>query len=338
MRFVHRRAEGGQHFRRKADRIQPQGLGRGVQDAGDDVFAKAGGEAGHAQGDLAPADDEAGAAVLRLVLFGQVQVRQNFHAGDDGGLHGLGDEHILVQHAIHAGANPHHVLFRLKMNVAGAVVDGAGDDLAHHADDGRVFILVGHPAERLVQRPAGLALFFVQNLVDGGADAVAGVVMHFQAVENVLLAGGDDVDVFAGNLLEEIHGHDIKGVGHGHGQGAVLALDGDGQAAARHIPRHQFKNRFGDGDAVQMDHGGARLFAQEMREGLRRHEAELHENLPQPAAAALLLAPGQLKLLGGERARLHELFPKCAGLLDHRFKLTRRTPGHGRPPCDVITW
>jgi hypothetical protein len=92
------------------------------------------------------------------------------------------------------------------MDIAGLVIDGASDDLAHGADDRGVLILVRHLVEDFLKRLRGLLFFLVEDFVDGLAEGFAVGVIEFEAIENVTFRGGDDLDAQAGDLLERVDG------------------------------------------------------------------------------------------------------------------------------------
>ena len=151
----------------------------------------------------------------------------------------VGDQHVLNQDTIDAGADTHHALLRLEVDVAGAVVNGAGDDLAHQPDDGRVLVLVGQPAEDLLQRLGHLLVLFLEDLVNGFADGLARAVVKLQAVENVPLRRGDQVNMQPCHLLQSVNRRDVERVGQRDGQGAVLPGDGHRDALPRHLHRQR---------------------------------------------------------------------------------------------------
>src|SRR6266540_3097024 len=129
-----------EHVRLEAERVQVPDLRGRIEDAQHDIFAVSGRQAGDAQVHLAAAHQHAGPAVLRHARLRHVDVGQDFEPRGHGALHRLGDEQFGVKQAIDARADAHHVFLRLEMDVAGAAVDGPGDDLAYQPDDGHVFI------------------------------------------------------------------------------------------------------------------------------------------------------------------------------------------------------
>jgi len=101
------------------------------------------------------------------------------------------------------------------MDVAGAVVNGADDDLAHDTNDGGILVLIGEPVEHLVERLRGLPVLFVEDFVDRFADGIAGGVIKLEAIEDVALGGGDYLKSEAADLLQCIDGIDVEGIGDG---------------------------------------------------------------------------------------------------------------------------
>ena len=96
----------------------------------------------------------------------QIQIGDDFHTGGDSRLHRLRNQYILNQNAIDARAHPHHSLFGLKMDVTGATINGAGDDLLDQADDRGVFGFVRHPTEDRFQGRRLMPLLLILFLED----------------------------------------------------------------------------------------------------------------------------------------------------------------------------
>src|SRR5690606_35538918 len=79
-----------------------------VEQTHDDPLPVRGGDAAHADVDVAAGELDADAAVLREALLGDVQLRHDLHAADDAGLVALGRLDDLLENAVDAEA--HHEL------------------------------------------------------------------------------------------------------------------------------------------------------------------------------------------------------------------------------------
>ena len=117
---------------------------RAVEQAHDDAFAVERGQRGNAQIHFAAQHLDLDAAVLRQAALGDVQLRHQLHARNDGGLQFARRRVLIEQHAIHAEADAEFLLERLDVNVAGALLDGLRDHGVHQPDDRR---FAGHVAQ-----------------------------------------------------------------------------------------------------------------------------------------------------------------------------------------------
>src|SRR5439155_12038869 len=146
-----------------------------VEDSQHDRFAVDHRDDRDADVDLAAGDFELDAAVLRQALFGDVQVRQNLDAADDGGVEAAdGAGHVgLDQHAVDAVAKTQLVLERLDVNVGGAGFNRLGEDLVHETDDRGVLGGIGQVQVLVLARVDDLQFggFGRQGLDRVGADA-----------------------------------------------------------------------------------------------------------------------------------------------------------------------
>src|SRR3989442_1286436 len=108
-----------------------------VEDAEHDRLAVDHRDHRYAQVDLAPANLEPDAPVLREALLGDVEVAEDLDARDDGGveLADLARDVGLVEHAVDAVAHAELVVKRIDVNVAGAQLQGFGEDLVDELDD-----------------------------------------------------------------------------------------------------------------------------------------------------------------------------------------------------------
>ncbi len=118
--------------------------GRAVQQTHHDAFAVKRGQRGNAEVDFAAQRFDLDAAVLRQAALGDIQLRHQLHARNDGGFH-LARRRILTdQHAVDAIADAKIFFERLNVNIAGALFDRQADHGVDHANDGR---FAGHVAQ-----------------------------------------------------------------------------------------------------------------------------------------------------------------------------------------------
>ncbi len=194
---------------------------------------------------------EIDAAVLGKSSFGDVEVRHDLEARDDGSLEefDLRGNGGFVQDAIGAVADAQVVFERFDVDVGGALVDGGADDLVDEIDDGGlgVFLieLVGFLGELVVELFARAT--FEDFLECFRTDAVA----LAQAVEDEFAGGHGPVMGFATERFgDELLAEHVEGV-VGQEPDAVLVLpDGEnvvaeGEANGELLP--QFGRHFGFG-------------------------------------------------------------------------------------------
>src|SRR6266850_6517141 len=89
---------------------------------------------------LAVVQPDLDAAILRQPLFRDVQMAQNFDAGNDGRLKtlDLGRHRHVLQYAVDAVADAKFVFERFEVNVRGAKLDGISQHLVHKSYDGGI--------------------------------------------------------------------------------------------------------------------------------------------------------------------------------------------------------
>src|SRR5205814_1545846 len=100
-----------------------------IEQTHDDRFAVQRRENGDADVDLVRQDVRFDATILRQPPLGDIQVRKDFDAGDDGGDHPLRRRLLLVEHAVDAVAHLAAVLERLDVDVRSARPDGLAEDV-----------------------------------------------------------------------------------------------------------------------------------------------------------------------------------------------------------------
>ena len=147
-----------------------------------------GGEHAHAKIVILAVGRELDPAVLRAAAFCDIQLGEDFDAGKNGTEETAGRVVSLHEPAVDAVANPHAILKRLDMNVAGAEHHGLGDDEVdefHHRRVGRVVgILIGRLLDgrfREIDRRVGE---FLEHGV--GTLAVAGTVVTVDRLHDLL--------------------------------------------------------------------------------------------------------------------------------------------------------
>ena len=101
--------------------------------------------------DRAAGDRQRQAAVLRQAALGDVEVGHDLHARDDAASHARGDPLRGGEHAVDAVLDARLAGDRSEVDVAGAELDGLGDDRVDELDDRRV---VGLVADVDVARPS----------------------------------------------------------------------------------------------------------------------------------------------------------------------------------------
>ncbi|MNX67984.1 hypothetical protein D3C86_991440 [compost metagenome] len=247
-----------------------------AQQAQDQLLAPVGGDAGDAEVHLlAVREGGAEAAVLRAALLGDVHVAQDFEAGGDGVLDGLGNVQVLAEDAVDPEADLHEGLAGLEVDIADPALDGLGEHGVDELDDGGVGIAAGRDLLDLALGLAGLMGPGLDGPLDGaGIAAVAAIVEGDERSLEVLLAEGQghhEVARQEGEVIEKL--------------GVVRAVHCDDQAPSHlHQRDDEVLTREGLGD-----HGENRRVDREV--GERRFVGQ-----------DLLEVEDLLKLLGGDVA------------------------------------
>src|SRR3954453_8127698 len=140
-------AELEEHLLVEAEDVEAQALEVGVhrllvQDTDDRILAVRGGDDGDAEVDGAAGDAQLEAAVLRDAFLGDVELRHDLDARNDGAVVALVDRiERFVEHAVDAVLDDDFVVSRLDVNVRGAALDGVEDDGVDQLDDRRRLLL-----------------------------------------------------------------------------------------------------------------------------------------------------------------------------------------------------
>ena len=227
--------------------------GGAIEQAHDHAFAVESGEGGNAQVDFAADDFDLDAAILREAPLGDIQLRHELEAADDGGLELARRRFLVEEHAIHAEAHAEFLLEGLDVNVAGALFDGLGDHGVDQANDGS---LARHVAEVF---EIGSGLFVVAV----GVGALFGfAVIAVDGVEDFLLGGERGAHLQAAEGAHGGDGLEIQRIGHRDGEDVVRERDRDGAALAEETVRQAFDFGRGGRSAIHRDQGDIELIAE----------------------------------------------------------------------------
>ncbi len=241
---------------------------------------------------------------LAMILMRLVMASRSFIGGD----------HHRLQDSVNPEAHAHFFFVRLDVNVAGAPLDGVGQDQVHQLDDGRFL-------GRAFQLGEVHLLFFGGEFQVRGF--LAGEVLHhlgefFFALRLAVelgdgfgdggLRGHHRLDVEAGHELDVVHREDVGGIGHRDGQRRADARKRNDLVADRGILRDQLDDGGIHFVILQIDGGNAVLAGKHTRNLIIADEAELHQTRPQPAAARLLMFQGLPELVGRDQVFLDQYF------------------------------
>ncbi len=180
-----------------------------------------------AEVDRASPDAQLEAPVLRDALLGDVELRHDLDARDDGAVVPLVDRlHRLVEHAVDPVLDDDDVLLRLDVDVRGAALDRVEDDRVDELDDRRrvlrdpidreglfALLVLGHELHaelfgRLVEHALG-GLALLKDVVDRRAAAdlelqrESGQKLQLVELHDVGGIGADDRERFLRALLRD---------------------------------------------------------------------------------------------------------------------------------------
>ena len=236
-------------------------------DAHHDFFAQDAGQGGDAEVEVDPARAERQAAVLRDALLGDVHVRDDFDARDDGARDGAGQGGSVVEHAVDAVSHADLVPFGLDVNVAGAVGDAAGDDGVDEADDG---LFLGARRELLdgqVLYLGGRHLDAVHGDVSGGVgDNVLGIDAHagqvVQPFDEGVFRRDQRHDVEARHDMGFVDRADVERVDDGEHHPVLVHADREDFVLAKEVLGHDADDGGIDLHVVEVDERDAPLLAE----------------------------------------------------------------------------
>ncbi len=203
---------------------------------------------GDADVDLAALEAQGDVAVLGNVALGDVHVRHDLHATDEGGLKMLGRLRLGDQHAIDAVLDPQIALERLDVHVGGPRLDRLEQQQVHQIDERR---LLGHPVDvfridgvevvlDLRSREPALVGEALRHAGGGGA---VGEPHH--VCERRLL-GADASDGATGHGRELVDRGEVGRVGHRDRKPAAIESERHGSQPNRDIGVEQRHCVLGD--------------------------------------------------------------------------------------------
>ncbi len=273
------------------------------------------------------------AAVLREAALGDVHLRHEFQAADDGGLEFAGRGLLLLEDAVDAEADLDFFLEGFDVDVAGALLDGLGDHGVDEADDGG---LAGHVAELLefggrfrvlAGERGGLAFLFA--------------VVALKRVCDFGFGGDFGADTEPRGGAHGGEGFEVERIGHRQHQRSFVHAQGEDAGLAEEARRELFGFGGDQRGPVEPGDGQFELFGQRLRDVALRGEAEVHENAAELLAAlaleferALEVFGVQEALAGEDLAQPHRItLPGRARSAPERCAAGDRAPRPGAHPC-----
>ena len=267
------------------------------------AFPVGGGQGGDADVNVLALDPHADTAILRQALLGDIHVRHDLDARNDGGLEPgqLRRERGLVEDAVHAVADTELVFHGLHVDIRRAFLVGLPDDLVHETDNGRFLIQLAQIGlhQGFVGGDLNTMVILHQLFHRVGADAVE----LLGGVGDVAQEGQRQLDAHAGGQAQGIHEARVEGVVGGHHQGVVLNGVGD-DVVLEDGPGGQFlQDGRINGQGAEPEEGEVQHRGQRLQEGLLGGEPLRHGGAGQGDVIllGLLEQGGDLGL--GEHAR-----------------------------------
>ena len=183
------------------------------------------------------------------------------------------------------------------MSVAPSCTAGQ-EDLVDEPDDGR--------ARREVRFGETAGLHLPDRLLDDLLDGDAAGVILVDRGKDAALGGRDDVHHIPGDPLDLVDRQDVEDVRQGDRQFRRFEEDRDQLVAAREAFGDAFQRRGLDQVVVELDEVDAGLGGEDRGDLLLGDEAQVDQDLPDPLPGALLLAQGEVQLVGGDEPRLDQ--------------------------------
>jgi hypothetical protein len=257
-----------------------------------------GGNGRHAQVDLLALDAQLDPAVLREPPLGDVEVRHDLHARDDGGRQAPRRGLDLVQDAVDAEAHDEAVLEGLDVDVGGPRLQRVRDEQVHQPHHGRLggeVLQVLDVAQVLLLVPRGDV---VDDLAHRGlAGAVEALEPRFQ------LRGHGEArqHAVAARHLDRADGERVRRVGHRHHE----ALVGLAQRQRLRVAQEAVRDALLEERELGILGGGGHRDPQPLREGVgevaRRNQSQpVQDDAELLARLSLLEAQGALEVGGIE--------------------------------------
>jgi hypothetical protein len=200
-----------------------------------------------------PAGADREAAVLRLPVLREVELREHLDAGDHAGGVVPRDPPQLADHTVHAHAREQRVLLRQEVDVAGPRFRSLDEDLVQEANRRRLGLVVGGDVEAR-RRP-----------LDGWV-----ALLEPREPELDLGARSDlDVEPEARRELELVDRLHVRRIGEGDLQALALDPVRHGHRAPEHMERNRSRRGVLDA-AAQVGDGQVRVHALSCRSPPRR--------------------------------------------------------------------
>jgi hypothetical protein len=291
--------------------------GRGtIEDAHHGVLTVARRDGRDTQVDRATRHLGAEATVLRAAMFGDVELREHFHARDDGGA-GFDREHLdRAQQTVDAEAQTHEALLGLDVDVRRALAQSARQD----GIELRRGALLRHAGDGLLRRRHWGESQQCADLAVGRGD-------DFQRLFQLSLDRVEHVDV--GGSRHRQHDHSLF-LAQRHGRDLRQEIDVERETRER-------LNDF----VGESDEGHAEVVGEHLRQILLAHERESQQHLADVLTGALLLLECEDELCGGDATEVDEpvtesLATFVPDLRDDRRGRWQSRIRHGRSPaCGV---
>jgi len=273
------------------------------------------------------------ATVLGDAALGDVHLRHDLEAGDQGCVDMLGQLEDVMQDAVDAEADPDLVHERLDVDVTGAFLDGALENDFGDADDGS---LVGYLGDG-VHGHAALALLIVvvgeharvayrvRELlhVDPAEGACGrgrllrrtgtGTASGPSALEGVgdghpdaFWVGEQGLDVLLQVDLEVVRRHDVGGLGHCHPHTAIAPGVRDGPVALGDVLGDEGRHSRVGWVVSDVHVRDTKLLGQRLVEGVALHMAQIDQYLSYQFGGLSLDVEGRVELVLGDETLLNE--------------------------------
>ena len=201
---------------------------------------------------------DAEAAVLRDAALGDIELRHDLDAGEDGLVVLAGDGgHGLLQDTVDAVLDEERVVEGLEVDIGGAAFERGEDGGVDEADDGREIVFAGEALDGDVL----VGIVFGREDVERQpfrcfVEDALGLLGLLEQIGD-LREGGDAGDEAgaeeAGDLVED---HELGGVGDGDGEAALVLLERHEVVAEHHVDGDGLEELVLDFEVFQVDELG----------------------------------------------------------------------------------